>query len=59
MLNALSIDVEDYYQVSAFEPSVRFEDWGFHRETWPKNCDRGLVFQQRANLVSTLKFSFP
>ncbi len=27
MLNALTIDVEDYYQVSAFESLVRFEDW--------------------------------
>ena len=27
MLNALSVDVEDYYQVSAFESVVRFEDW--------------------------------
>ena len=28
MLNALSVDVEDYYQVSGFEKAVRFEDWG-------------------------------
>ncbi len=27
MLNALTIDVEDYYQVTAFEPVVRFADW--------------------------------
>src|SRR5262245_17405205 len=27
MLNALTIDVEDYYQVSAFEPVVRYQDW--------------------------------
>src|SRR3989304_5968557 len=27
MLNALTIDVEDYYQVSAFESVVRFKDW--------------------------------
>lgn len=29
-INGLSIDVEDYYQVSAFEKKVRFEDWGKH-----------------------------
>jgi polysaccharide deacetylase family protein (PEP-CTERM system associated) len=27
VLNALSIDVEDYYHVSGFESVVRFEDW--------------------------------
>jgi polysaccharide deacetylase family protein (PEP-CTERM system associated) len=27
MLNSLTIDVEDYYQVSAFESVVRFEHW--------------------------------
>lgn len=26
-LNALTIDVEDYYQVSAFESVVRYDDW--------------------------------
>jgi polysaccharide deacetylase family protein (PEP-CTERM system associated) len=30
MLNALSIDVEDYYQVSGFESRVRFEEWPSH-----------------------------
>jgi polysaccharide deacetylase family protein (PEP-CTERM system associated) len=27
MLNALTIDIEDYYQVAAFESYVRFADW--------------------------------
>ena len=27
MLNAMTIDVEDYYHVSAFESIIRFEDW--------------------------------
>ncbi len=27
MVNALSIDVEDYFQVSAAEDIVRYEDW--------------------------------
>jgi polysaccharide deacetylase family protein (PEP-CTERM system associated) len=27
MLNALSFDIEDYYQVEAFKQFVRFEDW--------------------------------
>jgi hypothetical protein len=29
MLNALTIDVEDYYHVSAFEAVVPFADWGY------------------------------
>jgi len=28
MLNALSIDVEDYFQVHAFSRVIKFEDWG-------------------------------
>jgi peptidoglycan-N-acetylglucosamine deacetylase len=27
MINALPIDVEDYYHVSAFESVIRFADW--------------------------------
>ena len=27
MLNALTIDVEDYFQVSAFNKYVKYEDW--------------------------------
>jgi hypothetical protein len=27
MLNALIIDVEDYYHVSAFESAIQFADW--------------------------------
>lgn len=30
MLNALTIDVEDYYMVSAFSDVIRFEDWPLH-----------------------------
>lgn len=28
MLNALTVDVEDFFQVSAYEKIVRYEDWG-------------------------------
>src|SRR5256712_11972903 len=37
MLNALTIDVEDYYQVSAFESRVRFEDWPTFESRVEKN----------------------
>jgi polysaccharide deacetylase family protein (PEP-CTERM system associated) len=42
MLNALTIDVEDYYQVSAFESSVRFEDWPTYESRVEKNTGRVL-----------------
>ncbi|MHB8481176.1 MAG: XrtA system polysaccharide deacetylase [Nitrospiria bacterium] len=42
MLNALTIDVEDYYQVSAFESSVRFEDWGRYESRVEHNTNRIL-----------------
>ena len=37
MRNALTIDVEDYYQVSAFESVVRFEDWDRYESRVEKN----------------------
>jgi len=42
MLNALTIDVEDYYQVSAFESCVRFEDWPTFESRVEKNTGRLL-----------------
>lgn len=42
MLNALTIDVEDYYQVSAFESCVRFEDWPTYESRIKKNTRRVL-----------------
>jgi polysaccharide deacetylase family protein (PEP-CTERM system associated) len=42
MLNALSIDVEDYYQVSAFEASVSFDDWSRYESRVERNT-RGIL----------------
>jgi polysaccharide deacetylase family protein (PEP-CTERM system associated) len=42
MLNALTIDIEDYYQVSAFESCVRFEDWPTYESRVEKNTGRLL-----------------
>jgi polysaccharide deacetylase family protein (PEP-CTERM system associated) len=42
MLNALSVDVEDYYQVSAFEAVVRLDDWGYHESRVERNTHRVL-----------------
>lgn len=42
MLNALTIDVEDYYQVSAFEATVRFEGWPTYASRIERNTHRVL-----------------
>jgi polysaccharide deacetylase family protein (PEP-CTERM system associated) len=42
VLNALSIDVEDYYMVSAFEASVHREEWGKLESRVEKNTLRIL-----------------
>src|SRR5438046_1734859 len=36
--NAMTVDVEDYYQVSAFEPHIRREDWG----RWQSRVERNM-----------------
>jgi polysaccharide deacetylase family protein (PEP-CTERM system associated) len=42
MLNALTIDVEDYYHVSGFESVIRFEDWGHYESRVERNTLRLL-----------------
>lgn len=42
MLNALTIDVEDYFMVSAFADVVRFEDWHKYESRVERNTHRIL-----------------
>lgn len=42
MLNALTIDVEDYYHVSAFESVVRSADWEHYESRVERNTQRLL-----------------
>jgi polysaccharide deacetylase family protein (PEP-CTERM system associated) len=42
MLNTLTIDVEDYYHVSAFESVIRFEDWYQYESRVERNTHRIL-----------------
>jgi polysaccharide deacetylase family protein (PEP-CTERM system associated) len=42
MLNALTIDVEDYYHVSGFESVIRFEDWDRYESRVERNTHRML-----------------
>jgi len=42
LLNALTIDVEDYYHVSGFESVVRFQDWERYESRVERNTNRLL-----------------
>jgi polysaccharide deacetylase family protein (PEP-CTERM system associated) len=48
ILNAMTVDVEDYYQVSAFESVVRFEEWDRYESRVERNTNRILdLFDSR------------
>jgi polysaccharide deacetylase family protein (PEP-CTERM system associated) len=53
MLNALTIDVEDYYHVSAFESVVRFEDWDHHESRVERNTARLLEILGELDVKAT------
>ncbi len=53
MLNALTIDVEDYYQVSAFESVIRFEDWVGYESRVNRNSQRVLDILDEYNTKAT------
>ena len=53
MLNALTIDVEDYFQVSAFESDVRFEDWDGYESRVERNTYRILDLLDENNTTAT------
>ena len=42
MLNILTIDLEDYFQVHAFSRVIRYEDWGDYECRIERNTDRLL-----------------
>jgi polysaccharide deacetylase family protein (PEP-CTERM system associated) len=53
MVNALTIDVEDYYQVSAFESVVKYEDWDRFESRVEKNTHRILAILAGFNVKAT------
>jgi len=53
MFNALTIDVEDYYMVSAFEDVVRFEDWDSYESCVEKNTYRILELLNQKEIRAT------
>ena len=53
MLNALTIDVEDYFNVSGFESNIRFEDWGSFQSRVERNTDRLLTILNENDVKAT------
>lgn len=51
--NVMSIDVEDYYMVSAFADVVRFEDWGTYDSRVEKNTYRILELLNEYSVKAT------
>jgi polysaccharide deacetylase family protein (PEP-CTERM system associated) len=53
MLNALTIDVEDYYMVSAFADRIRFADWGDHESRVERNTHKILALLNERDVKAT------
>ena len=53
MLNALSVDVEDWFQVGAFEGVIRREDWDRLPQRVERNCERVLALFDAADVKAT------
>lgn len=53
MLNALSVDVEDYYQVSAFEQIVGFDQWEAYESRVTANTIRVLEILAEGEVKGT------
>ncbi len=53
ILNAFTVDVEDYYQVSAFEKHVRRDDWDQWESRVEHNTHRMMQLLERHNVRGT------
>lgn len=53
MINALSVDVEDYYQVSAFRSIVKFTDWSRYESRLASNIDKLLTILAEEGVRAT------
>ncbi len=51
--NALTVDVEDYFQVSAFAKSIKHEEWGSHSLRVEQNTQRLLNLFDEAQVKAT------
>ena len=53
ILNAFTVDVEDYYQVSAFEPHVARDEWDVYPSRVERNTHRMLALLDRHDVKAT------
>jgi polysaccharide deacetylase family protein (PEP-CTERM system associated) len=53
MKNALTIDLEDYFHVSAYSQQVRMEDWDSYPSRVERNTDRLLELLAERNCLAT------
>jgi polysaccharide deacetylase family protein (PEP-CTERM system associated) len=53
IVNALTIDVEDYFQVSAFAPHIARSEWDVRECRVEQNIDRILALLADANAKAT------
>ena len=53
MVNAFTVDIEDYYMVSAFADVVRFEDWHQRESRVEVNTNRILDLLEEFNIRAT------
>jgi polysaccharide deacetylase family protein (PEP-CTERM system associated) len=53
VINALSVDIEDWYQVGAFENTIAREDWGACASRVERNTDRLIDLFARKNVRAT------
>ena len=51
--NALTIDVEDYFQVSAFAPYIRRDEWDSREGRIERNVSRILELLEQSNVKAT------
>lgn len=53
LANAMTVDVEDYFQVSAFDDVVSRDDWGSMPARLPRNIDSILEIFEREKVKAT------
>ncbi|MFK7893993.1 MAG: XrtA system polysaccharide deacetylase [Granulosicoccus sp.] len=53
IVNAMSVDVEDYYQVSAFDPYIKKEEWDSFPSRVEASTDRMLEMFSNASVKGT------
>jgi hypothetical protein len=59
MLNALTIDIEDYFQVHAFSNVIKYEDWDNYESRVEKNVHKLLDLFDSIELNNSMNQTNP